>query len=280
MTTRTCCSAALIIFVLILGCSQLTVEPTTVVPPSMPTLLSPANGAIEQSLSPTLTWSTVSNAETYHVQVATDSLFTSLFVKDSIVISSLTLIHLSLASSTKYYWRINAVNTCGSSGWSSIWSFSTPAWWNALGTGLNGCVTALTIDGSGNLYVGGNFTTAGGVAAHNIAKWDGSSWSTFGNGLNNQVTAFAFDGSGNLYVGGWFDSAGGVPANNIAKWNGSTWSALGTGMGGNAVNTVFALAFDGSGNLYAGGSFLIAGGVIANGIAKWDGSTWSALGSP
>jgi len=33
------------------------------------------------------------------------------------------------------------------------------------------------------------------------------------------------------------------------------------------------------GNLYAGGSFTTAGGHAANSIAKWDGSTWSALGS-
>ena len=34
----------------------------------------------------------------------------------------------------------------------------------------------------GSLYAGGGFTTAGGVAANNIAKWDGttSSWSALG----------------------------------------------------------------------------------------------------
>ena len=31
--------------------------------------------------------------------------------------------------------------------------------------------------------------------------------------------------------------------------------------------------------LYAGGYFTNVGGVAANGIAKWDGSSWSALGS-
>ena len=41
---------------------------------------------------------------------------------------------------------------------------------------------------------------------------------------------------------------------------------------------VYALAVSGT-NLYAGGSFSTAGGVPANFIAKWDGSTWSALGS-
>jgi hypothetical protein len=41
---------------------------------------------------------------------------------------------------------------------------------------------------------------------------------------------------------------------------------------------VYALAVNGT-NLYAGGDFTEAGGVPANHIAKWDGSSWSALGS-
>ena len=54
-----------------------------------------------------------------------------------------------------------------------------------------------------------------------------------------------------------------------------TWSALGSGM----ANTVWALAVDGNGNLYAGGDFATAGGVTVNRVAIWDGANWSALGS-
>ncbi len=125
-----------------------------------------------------------------------------------------------------------------------------------------------------NVYAGGFFTTAGGIAANSIAKWDGSSWSALGSGMNyNGVCALAVSGS-NVYAGGYFDIAGGSPANSIAKWNGSSWSALGSGMDG----LVAALAVAGS-NLYAGGQFTTAGGSAANNIAKWDGSSWSALGS-
>ncbi len=144
--------------------------------------------------------------------------------------------------------------------------------------GVNGTVYASIMDASGNLYIGGDFTVAGGVPANRVAKWNpagGGTWSALGNGMDNTVRAFAVDGSGNLYAGGSFTKAGGVPASYIAKWDGSTWSALGTGMD----NTVRALAFDGSGNLYTGGSFTTAGGVSASYIAKWDGTTWSALGT-
>ena len=98
-------------------------------------------------------------------------------------------------------------------------------------------------DGSGPaLYAGGQFTTAGGVAANRIAKWNGSSWSPLGSGMNDgygvsviALTVFD-DGSGPaLYAGGYFTTAGGVAANYIAKWNGSSWSALGSGMNGGVV---------------------------------------------
>src|SRR5206468_3194841 len=41
---------------------------------------------------------------------------------------------------------------------------------------------------------------------------------------------------------------------------------------------VSALAVSGS-DVYAGGRFTMAGGTAANYIAKWDGNSWTALGS-
>ena len=57
----------------------------------------------------------------------------------------------------------------------------------------------------------------------------------------------------------------------------ANWSSMG-GIPG-ADNTVYAAVVDGSGNLYIGGWFTVAGDVIANSVAKWNGSSWSALGS-
>lgn len=54
--------------------------------------------------------------------------------------------------------------------------------------------------------------------------------------------------------------------------------ADGFGVPGTSGN-VYALAADGSGNLYAGGDFTVAGGVTANHVAKWNGSAWAALGT-
>jgi len=161
------------------------------------------------------------------------------------------------------------------------------SWW-ALGSGLApyGRLVALEVSGS-NLYAGGKFTTtAGGIAANYIAHFDGTTWSALGSGMSGDtavdypyVSALAVSGS-SVYAGGYFTNAGGVAANHIARWDGSNWSALGSGMGGadNQFQSVFALAVLGS-DLYAGGHFTTAGGSSATNIAKWNGSSWSALGS-
>jgi hypothetical protein len=164
----------------------------------------------------------------------------------------------------------------GSANYIAKWNGSG---WSALGSGVNSPVFALAVSGT-NVYAGGNFTTAGGRAANYIAKWDGTSWSALGSGMGGGspvflpvVAALAVSGS-HLYAGGFFKTAGGASATNIAKWNGSSWSALGSGMN----NTVYALAVSAS-DLYAGGYFTTAGGNPANRIAKWNGTGWSALGS-
>jgi hypothetical protein len=142
----------------------------------------------------------------------------------------------------------------------------------SLSDHLGDGVSALACDTRGNLYVGGNFSTTGGVSSNTVASWNGSTWSVLG--LVDYVTALAFDTSGNLHVGGNFSTAGGVNASGIAKWNGSSWSSLGSGVDGG----VGAMAFDANGNLYVGGGFSTAGGVSATNIARWNGSTWSAVG--
>lgn len=144
--------------------------------------------------------------------------------------------------------------------------------WFTMDDGLSSTAKAVAVFDN-DIYVGGQFSLAGGILANNIAKWDGSSWSALGSGLNREVSAIAVIGN-DIYVAGFFSLAGGVPVNNIAKWDGSTWSALGQGVN----ELVLCLAVSGT-DLYAGGFFTMAGGDSANRIAKWDGVSWSPLGS-
>lgn len=159
--------------------------------------------------------------------------------------------------------------------------------WSALGSGISGpsiygAVAVIAASGS-DIYAGGNFTNAGGVAAGSVARWNGTNWTGLGSGVDNTVSALAVSGS-NLYAGGKFTTAtnvGGapVPASHVARWDGSSWSPIGLGLD----NSVYALAISGT-NLFVGGFFVTASNVdastiTANSIAKWDGGHWSALGS-
>ena len=164
------------------------------------------------------------------------------------------------------------------------------AGWGSLADGVSGPVKALVVhdDGSGPaLYAGGSFTQAGGGVVNHIARWDGTAWSSLGAGVHPDVDSLAvFDaGSGpELYAGGGFNAAGGVPASRIARWNGASWAPLGAGLvaaSGETRVRAMAVHDDGAGPaLYVGGQFDSAGGVATSDIARWDGSSWTAVPFP
>jgi hypothetical protein len=160
----------------------------------------------------------------------------------------------------------------------SVAAQCTPQW-STLGSGASNHVFDLTFLPNGNLVAGGSFTTVGGIAANNVARWNGSAWSAFGSGIMfgagfSDVQALAVLPNGDLFAGGYFNIAGGSFASFIARWNGSTWSALGSGTTGEVI----ALVALPNGDVVAGGQFTTAGGGAASNIARWNGSTWSALG--
>ena len=156
--------------------------------------------------------------------------------------------------------------------------------WGAVGDGTTAQVADLAVwdDGSGPaLYAGGQFLSAGGAAADHVAKWDGTAWSPLGAGTDDDVLALEVfdDGAGEqLYVAGSFAAAGGSDAYRIARWDGAAWSPVGGGIG--AFDVVdLCVHDDGSGEaLYAAGNFTTAEGITVNGIARWDGSSWSGVG--
>ncbi len=156
------------------------------------------------------------------------------------------------------------------------------SWWN-LGNGVGSgewwdWVHALAVNETGEVYAGGYFSGAVGHAPYSIAKWDGSSWSELEEGITGVVRAIAVNGS-DVYVGGQFTMAGETGVNYIAKWDGSNWLALPNESVNGMNGTVWALAVSGNGDVYAGGEFTTAGEKNTNHIARWDGSSWSALGS-
>ena len=67
------------------------------------------------------------------------------------------------------------------------------------------------------LYVGGEFSHIGGIAANNIAAWDGVQWTALDGGCDGPVHAFIIY-NGSLIAGGGFIS----PGVRIAAWNGGS----------------------------------------------------------
>jgi len=92
--------------------------------PNAPQLTSPLTAAQNQSVNLRLDWEDVVSVKSYKVQVATDINFTNIFLDQA----NDTLSYLdvfNLANEQTYYWRVNATNPTGTSGWSSIWNFKT-----------------------------------------------------------------------------------------------------------------------------------------------------------
>lgn len=153
-----------------------------------------------------------------------------------------------------------------------------------LGSGFDdGEVHALAVLPNGDLVAGGTFQSAGGVPVHRIARFDGVQWRPLGGGVGGPgqvaVTSLAVLPGGDLVAGGAFATAGGSPAANIARWDGSVWRPMGEGVSYSvSAPEVAALVVLSGGDLIAGGYFDSAGGVPANGTARWDGSAWHPLG--
>jgi hypothetical protein len=154
--------------------------------------------------------------------------------------------------------------------------------WSMLGSGITGSfqfaavrVFALAVLPNGDLVAGGAFTTAGGVPASCIARWDGTAWSPLGSGMDGAVLALRVMPNGDLVAGGRFTTAGGVPAAKAARWNGVAWSALGAGPGVLASDSVYAFAVR-NGDLVA--ACTTPGGPTSNPVVRWNGVAWSPVG--
>jgi hypothetical protein len=160
--------------------------------------------------------------------------------------------------------------------------------------GVNARVTALVVhdDGTGEaLYVGGEFTTAGGQTANRIARWTADGWAPvdpFGVGLDAAPEALAvFDyGDGpQLFAGGSIFEAQFEPVNNIARWDGREWWSLEDPIGRELNGRVRDLIVfdDGAGPaLYASGDMVRTGDRTLNHLGKWLGlgNGWTGLEGP
>ena len=92
--------------------------------PAAPTLAGPVSGTGGLGTAVTLTWNTSLGAASYSAQVATTAAFTNLY-RSLTAIATLSTTVTGLSPNAVYYWRLNAADKNGTSGWSSIWNFTT-----------------------------------------------------------------------------------------------------------------------------------------------------------
>jgi len=83
------------------------VEVHVELPPAAPTLVSPENNAIENTLTVTFTWKPPGSGMRYHIQIDNEASFTSPYVheNEAIVENSYTY---TFGESNEYHWRIRA----------------------------------------------------------------------------------------------------------------------------------------------------------------------------
>jgi beta-propeller uncharacterized protein DUF5122 len=145
----------------------------------------------------------------------------------------------------------------------------------AIGTGFDNAVHIITpADGTGALYVGGDFTEFNGIKVNRLVrlKADGTVDPAFAIGTGFDGTVFAVipatDGSGDVYVGGAFTVYNGATASKLVRLNadGSRDAGFVTGTGFD--NIVQTIAPADGGDLYVGGAFNNYDGKAANGLVR------------
>jgi hypothetical protein len=167
----------------------------------------------------------------------------------------------------------------------AVWNGSA---WSGIGDLAGGSAFALEVFDGGTgpaLYVSGAFKQAGGIPAASVARYDGTSWSALGSGISGNVLSLRSWNSPSgprLVAGGEFSTAGGLSANLIAAFDGTNWSALGAGFGPTfwgQIRCLTTLDVGAGSELYAAGSFSEVGGLPGSHLARWNGASWTEMGS-
>ncbi len=92
--------------------------------PTATTLSSPADETENSSTAPNFSWTAVDNAISYIWQLSTNEEFLSVVAsEEDLTVPSIN--PNNLETETTYFWRVRAVNACGSGDWSPVFSFTT-----------------------------------------------------------------------------------------------------------------------------------------------------------
>ncbi len=134
--------------------------------------------------------------------------------------------------------------------------------------GVEGTVYALALDQSGNLLVGGYFTTAQGQPLQNFVRYlaTGAVDANFngGQGTNGPVYAVAVLPKGKIVIGGEFTQVGDAMRKNIAEFKADGTLDGPVTSANESTGAIRSLAALSNGGILAGGKFNIAGQTVRN----------------
>jgi hypothetical protein len=131
----------------------------------------------------------------------------------------------------------------------------------------------------GNFFAGGNFQRAAGMEIGHIMEWDGLMVQRVGRGLDGVVECMTvFDHI--LIVGGQFMRAlssdgASLHSGGLVGWNGQSWVLIGDAGVKGIVTVCRALGS----KLYIAGRFRGVGSLQAEGLAVYDGTRWTTVGT-
>lgn len=146
-----------------------------------PVAATPENGARRVALPLTLTWSAVSGATQYDVQVATSTSFFPVVASRSTDTNTLTLDASALAPGTFYVWRVRARNETETTAWSELASFSTSI-------SMPSPVAPVNASAGLPLPVALSWTVVDGASGYDVELSESSDFSTLLIALNDQKT--------------------------------------------------------------------------------------------
>jgi len=140
------------------------------------------------------------------------------------------------------------------------------------GTGADGMVGSIAVQGDGKIIIGGQFTSYNGIASERIARLnaDGSFDTGFdpGDGVGGTVLSTAVLADGKIIISGHFTSYNGIGRNRIARLNvdGSLDTSFDPGTG--AGSSILSSVLQPDGRIIIGGGFLSYNGMGRNRIAR------------
>ncbi|MCL9981150.1 MAG: T9SS type A sorting domain-containing protein [Bacteroidia bacterium] len=88
-----------------------------------PTLISPANNALNQTLNVSFSWGKFTPSTQYRIEISKDPSFNSGVVIKNTTTNTASFTHL--VGNTTYYWHVKTYNGTAESEWSQAWKFTT-----------------------------------------------------------------------------------------------------------------------------------------------------------